>query len=123
MSEVYDAMAAVLSALPDDEFVINEPSLTPAIPPGKHGVMYYVAQATPAVLDRFRDVTWDLALISPITSMQAAGEPLFDALMALLDVLEDDQTVRWTSAALEPFGDTMWCYSLQITMYTEKTEE
>lgn len=125
MSDAFDYIAAVLAELPDS-FVINEPTLTPVIPPEKHGIVYYAPTLAPvATLDggKRREITWNVAVISPITGMQAAGPPLFDALWAVIDVLEKSQTVRWTSATMEPYNDTLWCYSVQVTMYAENTEE
>jgi hypothetical protein len=125
MNEAYDALAAVLAPLPDT-FVFNETTLSPVIPPGKHGLMYYVASLAPVDIGLgkvFRDHTWNLAIISPITGMEAARGPLLDALHAVIDAVEASKTVRWTEATLEPFNDTLWCYSINITMYAENVQE
>lgn len=125
MSAPYDALAAVLADLPDT-FVLNETTLNPVIPPGKHGLMYYVATLAPVDIGLgkvFRDHTWNLAIISPVTGMEAARGPLLDALHQVIDVVEKSETVRWTEANLEPFNETLWCYSINITMYAENVQE
>jgi hypothetical protein len=121
MSEPYEGMAALLSPLPDT-FVFNETTLSPVIPPGSHGLMYYVASLAPVDVGFgkvYRDHTWNLAIISPVTGMEAARGPLLDALHEVIDVVEASDTARWTDATLEPFNDTLWCYSINITMYAE----
>lgn len=133
MSIAYDEMAAVLAPLlisdTDGEppkFVMNETTLNPVIPPEAHGLMYYVANLAPVDTGFgkvFRDHTWNLAVISPVTGMEAARGPLLDALHEVVDVLEKSKTVRWADANLEPFNDTLWCYSINITMYAENVQE
>lgn len=125
MSAPYDALLAVLETLPDT-FVLNETTLSPVIPPGKHGLMYYVARTAPVDTGFgkvFRDLTWNLAVISPVTGMEAARGPLLDALHEVIDAVEGSKTVRWTEATLEPFNDTLWCYSININMYAENVQE
>lgn len=126
MSEPYDSFEAILHQLPDT-FVLNETTLSPVIPPGKHGLMYYVAQLSPVDTGFgkvFRDNQWNLAIISPVTGMEAARGPLLDALNEVITVLEENSsTVRWTEATLEPFNDTLWCYSININMYAENVQE
>lgn len=118
----YSAFEAVLEALPDT-FVLCEPTLTPAIPAGKFGLVYYIASGQPATLDRFRDLTWDLAIISPITGMRAASRELWAAVNQVLDAIEDSKTTRWSNVAIEAYNESLWCYSLQVTMYAQKTED
>lgn len=124
MSEPYAHMQAILEELPDT-FVINEPTLTPVIPPGKHGIVFYVPSMVPvAQLDNtMRDVTWNVAVISPVTGMKAAADPLFDATNEVIDHLETKETVRWTSATMEPYGEAFWCYRVEVAMYRQKTQE
>lgn len=124
MSIPYDEMLSLLEPLPDT-FVLNETTLNPVIDPGKHGLMYYVARLEPVQNGFgkvFRDHTWNLAVISPITGMEAARGPLLDALHEVITVVEKSKTVRWTEATLEPFNDTLWCYSINISMYAENEE-
>jgi len=121
-SPEYEEFERVLSGLPDS-FVLCEPTETPVIPPGHHGLVYYIASGAPATLERFRDLTWDLAVISPVTDMKAAGRLLWSAVNQVIDVLEAEKTVRWTTVSLEPYNTKLWCYSLQVTMYAEKTED
>lgn len=124
MSAAHDEMAAILATLPDG-FVINEPTLNPVIPPGKHGIICYVPTLAPlSQLDGAqRQITWNVAVISPITGMKAAGGPLLDALFDVVAVLEKSKTATWTAADMEPYGDTLWCYSVQVTMYANDTQE
>lgn len=125
MSAPYDELKAVLEPLPDT-FVFNETTLSPVIPPGKHGLMYYVANLAPVDIGLgkvFRDHTWNLAVISPVTGMEAARAPLLDALHEVITVVEASKTVRWTDATLEPFNDRLWCYSINISMYAENEQE
>lgn len=125
MSAAYDAFEEALNVLPDT-FVICEPTLNPVIPTGKHGLMYYVSaveEATVATLGKFRVHTWNLAVISPVTGMEAARGPLLDALHEVIDALEKSRTVTWSDATLEPFNDTRWCYSIQIQMYAQNVQE
>lgn len=121
-SPEYEEFERILRQLPDT-FVLCEPTEKPVIPPGKHGLVYYIANGAPATLDRFRDLTWDLAVISPITGMKAAGRLLWSAVNDVIDVLEAEKTARWTNVAIEPYSDSLWCYSLQVTMYAEKTDD
>lgn len=126
MTEPYAGLEAILNELPDT-FVLNEPTLSPVIPPGKHGLMYYVARMAPvqtAFGKKFRDMTWNLAIISPVTGLDAARPPLLAALNEVVDVFEKhSDTARWEEATLEPFADTLWCYSINITMYAETVQE
>lgn len=121
-SPEYEEFERILGTLPDT-FVLCEPTLNPVIPPGTHGLVYYIASGAPATLDRFRDLTWDLAIISPLTDMKAAGRELWTAVNQVLDVIEKEPTARWTTVAIEPYGEAFWCYSVQVTMYAEKTDE
>jgi hypothetical protein len=121
MSAEYDAFRALLEPLPDT-FVINDPTLTPVIPPGKFGLVFYIANGVPTAIGP-RDITWDLAIISPVTSMKAAGEDLWDAVNVVLNELEKAKTARWNSATIEPYNDTLWCYSVQVTMYAVNEPE
>lgn len=126
MNEAYDAIQAVLAPLPSERFVRNETTLNPVIPPGKHGLMYYVAALAPVDIGMgkvFRDHTWNLAIISPVTGMESARGPLLDALHEVITAVEASDTVRWTEAVLEPFNDTLWCYSINITMYAKPVQE
>lgn len=125
MSAAYEAIEAVLSTL-GDEFVLNEPTLSPVIPPEKHGLMYYVGRLAPVDIGMgkvFRDNTWNLAVISPLTGLEAAGPELLEALNKVIDAIEASDTVRWTEATLEPFDAKMWCYSIAVTMYAENVQE
>lgn len=123
MSAEYEAFRALLAELPDN-YVINEPTLTPVIGPGQFGLVFYIANGVPtALLDGTRDITWDLAVISPVTSLKAAGEDLWDAVNVVLDAIEKSKTARWNSATIEPYNDTLWCYNVQITMYAQNQEE
>ncbi len=112
-------MDAVLAPLEAQGFVLCEPTLTPAIPADKHGVVYYVPIVAPLPqLDgRRRAITWNIAVISPVTGMKAASSPLLDALLDVLNVLEAEPTATWASAAMQPYGDTLWCYSVEVTVY------
>jgi hypothetical protein len=121
VSAEYDAFRALLEPLPDT-FVINEPTLTPVIPPGKFGLVFYIASGAPTAIGP-RDLTWDLAIISPVTSMKAASEDLWEAVNAVLEAIEKSKTARWNSAEIEPYNETLWCYSVQITMYATNEEE
>jgi hypothetical protein len=126
MSAAHDAFTAILDVLPDDAFVISEsPSMNPVIPPGKHCLTFYAAAVDPVPLGagKFRDPTWKLAIISPVTSIEAAAGPLFDALYDVLDVLEAHESTRWETATMEPYGETLWCYSVDVKMYTQRIEE
>lgn len=123
MSAEYDAFRALLDPLPDS-YVINEPTLTPVIGPTQFGLVFYIASGVPtAQLDGTRDITWDLAVISPVTSLKAAGEELWDAVNVVLDAIEKSKTARWNSATLEPYNDALWCYNVQVTMYAVNEEE
>lgn len=124
MSTAHDEFRAVLAKLPNT-FVLNTPTLSPVIPPDKFGLIFYASAVDPVPqLDGgFRDPTWTLAVISPVTSLEAAADPLFDALYEVLDVLDAEKTTRWTNATMEPYNDTLWCYTVQVKMYTQRTEE
>lgn len=124
MSEAHDRFREVLAELPDT-FVMNDLTLSPVIPPDKFGLVFYASAVDPVPqLDgNFRDPTWTLAIISPVTKMEAAADPLFDALYQVLDTLDAAKTTRWENATLEPYNDTLWCYTVQVKMYTQRTEE
>lgn len=123
MSAAFDELNAILATLPDT-FVINEPTLTPVIEPGKHGIVFYVPTLSPTrQLDNgTMEVTWNIAVISPVTGLKAAGPALFDATIEVLGALETAKTTRWDSATMEPYNDTLWCYSVIVTMYANKEE-
>lgn len=126
MSIAHDAFRTVLDALPAERFVLSpEPTLNPVIPPGKHCLIFYAAAVDPVPLGNgaVRDPTWKLAVISPVTSIEAAAGPLFDALYEVLDVIEKAPTTRWETATMEPYGETLWCYSVDVKMYTQRTQE
>ena len=120
----YAHMQAILEELPDT-FAINEPTLSPVIDPDKHGIVFYVPSMAPVHLlnNSTRDVTWNIAVISPVTGMKAAADPLFAATNEVIDHLETKNTVRWVSANMEPYGEQYWCYRVEVTMYRQKTEE
>lgn len=119
MSAIHDHMDAVLAPLEAQGFVLCEPTLTPAIPADKHGVVYYVPNVRPlAQLDGARRaIAWNVAVISPVTGMKAASGPLLDALLDVLKVVEAEPTTTWTSADMEPYNDTLWCYAVEVGMY------
>jgi hypothetical protein len=121
MSAEYDAFRALLEPLPD-AYVINEPTLTPVISPGQFGLVFYINNGVPTALGP-RDITWDLAVISPVTDMRAAGEALWDAVNEVLAAIEKSKTARWNSATIEPYNDTLWCYNVQVTMYAVNEQE
>jgi len=120
MSTAGDHLRAILAGLPDT-FVLNTMTLNPVIPTGKHGIVFHRVGLAPVenLAGRFRDTTWAIAVISPITGPEAAGDPLDDALDAVLDVLEAEQTLRWTTATFGPYNERLWCYSVEVTLYNE----
>lgn len=125
MSAPYDAIEAVLNTLPD-MFVLNETTLSPVIPPDHFGLMYYVGRLAPVDIGLgkvFRDHTWTLSVISPVTGVEAARGPLLDALHEVIDAIEASKTVRWSEANLEPFNDRLWCYNIEISMYGENVQD
>lgn len=124
MSTAGDHLRAVLAGLPDS-FVINQMTLNPAIPTGKHGIVFHRVGLAPVenLAGRFRDTTWAIAVISPITGPEAAGDELDDALDTVLGVLEAEPTLRWTTATFEPYNQRLWCYSVEVTLYNEIVPE
>jgi hypothetical protein len=120
MSTSGDHMRDILSALPDT-FVLNTTTLNPVIPTGKHGIVFRRVSLAPVqnLAGRFRDTTWLIAVISPLTGPDAAGEALDEALDAVLDVLEAEPTLRWTLAELGAFDERRWCYFIEVTLYNE----
>lgn len=125
MSVAHEHMKTVLTALPGT-FVINSMTLNPVIPTGKHGIVFHLVSAVPVEnlgKDRMRDTTWAVAVISPVTGPEAASEALEAALDVVLDALEAEPTLRWTTATLEPYNDRLWCYSVEVQMYNQVVPE
>lgn len=120
MSEAGDHLRAILAGLPDT-FVLNTMTLIPVIPTGKHGIVFHRVGLAPVenLAGRFRDTTWAIAVISPVTGPEAAGDPLDDALDTVLDALEAEPTLRWTTATFQPYNERLWCYSVEVTLYNE----
>ncbi|WP_036963685.1 Rho termination factor N-terminal domain-containing protein [Promicromonospora kroppenstedtii] len=111
----------MLDGLPD-QFVINKMTLNPVIPTGKFGIVFYLANTAPvATFSAQRNNTWNLAVISPLASEDAATEDLVDALDEVLEVLELEPTLQWEQATFEPFNERLWCYSVQVSLYTTWT--
>lgn len=124
MSTAGDHLRAILAGLPDT-FALSSMTLNPAIPTGKHGVVFHRVGLAPVenLAGRFRQTTWAVAVISPVTGPEAAGDPLDDALDVVLDVLEAEPTLQWTTATFEPYNDRLWCYSVEVTLYNELVPE
>jgi len=120
MSTSRERLNAVLSNL-DDGFVISPLTLSPVIPTGKHAVIAHLVNNAPVEtgFGRFRDTTWAVAIVSPLTDPANAIPGLEDALDAVLDVLEAEPTLRWENAALEPYNERLWCFSVEVTIYNE----
>ena len=119
MSVAHEHMRTVLDTLPDT-FVLNTMTLNPVIPTGKHGIVFHLVSSVPGGYlgkDRLRDATWAVAVISPVTGPEAASQALEAALDEVLDVLETEPTVRWTTAVLEPYNERLWCYAVEVQMY------
>jgi len=121
----YDHLRALLEAELSSEFAILPPSLSPLIPRGTHGVMPYRTNIAPlsGTLGNgtIRDNTFTIAVISPRSDMASAQAELNDSVDAVLDVLEMDRAITWSGAAFGAFNDTLWCYTVTLSIASTHT--
>ncbi len=121
MSASREHLDAVFATLSDD-YVLSPLTQNPVIPSGKHAVMYHLVNTVPVEnlgKNRLRDTTWVVALVSPLTNWDTAVNGLESALDPLLDALEAEPTLRWTTATFEPYNERLWCFSVEVTLYNE----
>ncbi|MEU4361201.1 hypothetical protein [Promicromonospora sp. NPDC023987] len=121
MSTAREHLDAVFANL-SDALQLSPLTENPVIQSGKHAVMYHLVNSVPVEnlgKNRLRDTTWVVAIISPLTNWDTAVNGLEEALDDVLDVLEQEPTLRWTTAAFEPFNARLWCYSVEVTLYNE----
>ncbi|WP_419707662.1 hypothetical protein [Promicromonospora sp. NFX87] len=120
-------LRAVLEFELDDTFVILPLSASPVIPTGKHGVMPYRSTVNPLIgllgNGNIRNNTFMVHVISPLANMVTAQAELNDALDAVLDALETDQSLEWTEAVFERYNDVLWCYTISLTIASSHTPD
>jgi hypothetical protein len=124
MSAGREHLKGILAALPDT-FDINGMTLNPVIQTGHHAIVFHEVSIAPvpALGTRYRDTTWVVAVVSPLTNPEAAVEGLEDAVDEVLAVLESADTLRWSQAAFEPYNDRLWCFSVEVQIYNEVTPD
>lgn len=122
----HETIRSILETLPDS-FVLNEPTLSPVVGPDQFGLMFYVDTLRPVTTafgKVFRDHHWVVSVVSPLTTLEAAGPDLLNATNEVITALEEhSDTVRWSEATLDPLGDRYWAYNIALEMYGENEQE